>query len=254
MTLDLAPLDNAIARQREGLERYAQDTSDALIRDGLIQRFELTYEIAHRTLKRYLESVSASPEEYDAMPFQDLIRSGNEQGATAGRLAALARVSRHARTHGAYLRRGGGTAGGGRDSRLPGRGHPPVRPAAAAAGMTGDAPPIAATPAQWRIVCDVLQAKVPQWPVWAFGSRATRRAKPYSDLDIAVVADAPLGLALLAELGEAFSESDLPWKVDVVDWATTSERFRRVIERDRVVVQEGLGVQHHGRNTGAQPR
>lgn len=38
-------------------------------------------------------------------------------------------------------------------------------------------------------------------------------------------------------LEEDFSESDLPWKVDVVDWAATSESFRMVIERDRVVVQ-----------------
>lgn len=84
MTLDLVPLENAIARLREGLERYALDTTDAQIRDGLIQRFEFTYEIAHRTLKRYLEAVSASPEQFDAMPFQDLIRSANEQGLLAG--------------------------------------------------------------------------------------------------------------------------------------------------------------------------
>ena len=34
-----------------------------------------------------------------------------------------------------------------------------------------------------------------------------------------------------------FSESDLPYKVDVVDWATTSAAFREIIERDRVVVR-----------------
>jgi nucleotidyltransferase substrate binding protein (TIGR01987 family) len=84
MSLDLIPLENAIDRLREGLARYLQDVGDAQIRDGLIQRFEFTYEISHRTLKRYLESVSASPEEYDAMPFQDLIRSGNEQDLLLG--------------------------------------------------------------------------------------------------------------------------------------------------------------------------
>jgi len=34
-----------------------------------------------------------------------------------------------------------------------------------------------------------------------------------------------------------FVESDLPIKVNVVDWATTSETFRRIIETDKVVVQ-----------------
>ena len=78
--LDLTPLVNARLRLAEGLARYQLDIHDAQIRDGLIQRFEFTYEISHRTLKRYLETVSATPGEYDTMPFADLIRSGNEQG------------------------------------------------------------------------------------------------------------------------------------------------------------------------------
>ena len=80
MTLDLKPLTNAILRLEEAVETYARDRSQTLIRDGLIQRFEFTYEISHKTLKRYLEEASATPEQYDGMPFQDLIRSGNEQG------------------------------------------------------------------------------------------------------------------------------------------------------------------------------
>lgn len=83
-TLDLTLLGTVIARLKEGLERYQRDTSDTQIRDGLIQRFEFTYEISHKMLKRYLEAVSPSPEQYDAMPFQDLIRTGNEQGLLSG--------------------------------------------------------------------------------------------------------------------------------------------------------------------------
>ena len=50
-------------------------------------------------------------------------------------------------------------------------------------------------------------------------------------------------LAVSAELVDDFTESDLPWRVDVVDWATTSESFRRIIERNKVVVQKmGVGV------------
>ena len=43
------------------------------------QRFEFTYEISHKMLKRYLERTSPNPEQFDSMPFADLIRSGNEQ-------------------------------------------------------------------------------------------------------------------------------------------------------------------------------
>ena len=78
--LDLTPLLNAVNRLSEGLTRYEKDIADTQIRDGLIQRFEFSYEISHKMLKRYLEAVSPTPEQFDAMAFADLIRSGNEQG------------------------------------------------------------------------------------------------------------------------------------------------------------------------------
>jgi nucleotidyltransferase substrate binding protein (TIGR01987 family) len=84
MTMDLIPLENAIARFEEGLARYHRDTTDTQIRDGLIQRFEFTYELGHKTLKRYLEFTAPSPGMYDEMAFADMIRSANEQGLLSG--------------------------------------------------------------------------------------------------------------------------------------------------------------------------
>ena len=78
--LDLTPLERAVDRLREGWARYQQDVADTQIRDGLVQRFEFTYEISHKMLKRFLETTSANPVEVDAMSFQDQIRSGNERG------------------------------------------------------------------------------------------------------------------------------------------------------------------------------
>ncbi len=80
MTLDLTPLINAVKRLEEGLARYQSDISDIQIRDGLIQRFEFTYELSHKMLRRYLEAAAADPTEFDAADFQYLIRSANEQG------------------------------------------------------------------------------------------------------------------------------------------------------------------------------
>ena len=82
--LDLTPLANAIARLREGLARYVRDTSDDQVRDGLIQRFEFTYEISHKMLKRFLEATSANPSQFDTLNFQDLIRSANERNLLLG--------------------------------------------------------------------------------------------------------------------------------------------------------------------------
>ena len=97
-------------------------------------------------------------------------------------------------------------------------------------------PAIDIRPDHWQIVRHILRLHVPQYAVWAFGSRAKWTAKPHSDLDLAIITDKPLPLSVSAALADDFSESNLPWKVDVVDWAATSESFRKVIERDKVVV------------------
>jgi nucleotidyltransferase substrate binding protein (TIGR01987 family) len=83
MGLDLSPLQNAIARLEEGLARYRRDTADTQIRDGLIQRFEFTYEFAHKFLRRYLAMTSANPAAFAEMSFADLIRSGSDAGLLA---------------------------------------------------------------------------------------------------------------------------------------------------------------------------
>ena len=80
----IRPLQQAIQRLKEGLKRYRSDTSDLQIRDGLIQRFEFTYELGYKTLKRYLEYTAPNPALFDEMTFQDQIRTANEQGLLLG--------------------------------------------------------------------------------------------------------------------------------------------------------------------------
>ena len=84
----------------------------------------------------------------------------------------------------------------------------------------------------------ILAEHVPECEVRAFGSRATWTAKDYSDLDLAVVGEGLLDWRTLDRLKEAFEESDLPMRVDVLDWHAISDSFREVIERDYVVMQE----------------
>lgn len=97
--------------------------------------------------------------------------------------------------------------------------------------------PIDLNPHDLEIVLAILQKFVPDREVWAFGSRVKWTAKPFSDLDLAIVGEQPLQISIAADLAEAFDESELPIKVDVVDWATTSDAFRKIIEKDKVVVQ-----------------
>jgi nucleotidyltransferase substrate binding protein (TIGR01987 family) len=64
MKLDITSLGNAVQR----------------LRDGLIQRFEVTYELSHKMLRRYLKETAASPDEIERLSFGDLIRRGNAEG------------------------------------------------------------------------------------------------------------------------------------------------------------------------------
>lgn len=83
--------------------------------------------------------------------------------------------------------------------------------------MTQPTPKIDIRPDHWEMVRGILHKHVPQHEVWAFGSRATWAAKEFSDLDLAVIGDKPLSLSVSSSLRDDFSESDLPYKVDVVD-------------------------------------
>ena len=84
----------------------------------------------------------------------------------------------------------------------------------------------------------ILAEHVPDCEVMAFGSRAAWTAHERSDLDLAVACgDAPPDGAI-ARLREAFEDSDLPVRVDVLDWHTIADGFRETIAPGCVVIQQ----------------
>ena len=96
---------------------------------------------------------------------------------------------------------------------------------------------------QRRLVLQILRAHLPAAAkFWVFGSRASGRARRYSDLDLAIDAGRPLTLDEAACLADAFSESDLTCRVDVVDWRAIDDRFRQIIARERVPLAERAGL------------
>ena len=92
-------------------------------------------------------------------------------------------------------------------------------------------------PDQLATVRAILQAEVPECEVWAFGSRVKWTAKDSSDLDLALISPRRLSLGKLGRLREAFRDSYLPIKVDVVDAQSVSKEFRRIIESQKVILQ-----------------
>lgn len=80
------------------------------------------------------------------------------------------------------------------------------------------------------IVKDIVRHHLGARPVKVFGSRATDTAKPFSDLDLLVMGE-PLTAQQHGAVAEAFDESDLPFRVDIVEADRATPSFLQLIER-----------------------
>ncbi len=78
--LDISSFEKATLSLEEALIAYQKNPSDRFVRDASIQRFEYTYELSHKMLKRFLEMTEPNAEEVDQMSFPNLIRTGSERG------------------------------------------------------------------------------------------------------------------------------------------------------------------------------
>lgn len=77
-----------------------------------------------------------------------------------------------------------------------------------------------------HLVKQILMQHLPQAKFWLFGSRINNTAQQYSDLDIAIIDEQPIDLAILSALEEDFANSSLPFKADLIDWQRISPEFR----------------------------
>lgn len=93
------------------------------------------------------------------------------------------------------------------------------------------------SPEALEMVQAILRRHLPGREVRVFGSRVTGRSRRFSDLDLVVMGEEPLAGSLSSSLAEAFRESDLPFKVDVLDWAQIGPEFRQVISEKSQTLQ-----------------
>ena len=96
---------------------------------------------------------------------------------------------------------------------------------------------IALSQAERAIVQAILRTHLPPaTQAFVFGSRATATARRYSDLDLALEWEKPLNPDILAAIVEALSESDLPYKADILDLRSIDATFRTLIEPDMIAL------------------
>jgi predicted nucleotidyltransferase len=91
------------------------------------------------------------------------------------------------------------------------------------------------SPEHLEIVKTILSDFVPGCEVRAFGSRCNGTAKKYSDLDLCLCSNEKLDWKLLANLKDALMESDLPFRIDLLDYHRVPEHFRGNIDNGEVI-------------------
>ncbi|HCY74603.1 MAG TPA: hypothetical protein DHV28_01660 [Ignavibacteriales bacterium] len=76
-----------------------------------------------------------------------------------------------------------------------------------------------------EIILSIIDTK--EYKVFLFGSRATKKFKRYSDVDIGLLGNKPVGNAYYKIINK-IEESDIPYKVDIVDFALVDEQFKKI--------------------------
>jgi len=84
----------------------------------------------------------------------------------------------------------------------------------------------------------ILKKYAPELEVWVYGSRINNHCHEASDLDLVIRNPENLQKTTnnLAQLKQAFIDSNLPILVDLMDWASLPDSYREEIEKHHLVI------------------
>jgi nucleotidyltransferase substrate binding protein (TIGR01987 family) len=85
--IDVTPLGEAVAQLHSAIEEQAREPDRILLRAGLIQTFEYTFELSHTMIRRYLLETEPSPAAVAELSFGGLIRRADELGLVVSPVA-----------------------------------------------------------------------------------------------------------------------------------------------------------------------
>ncbi len=94
---------------------------------------------------------------------------------------------------------------------------------------------------EFELIAETIKKHIPYCEIRVFGSRIKGTARSYSDIDIAIVTDKKIEPMVMEKIREEFAESDLPFRVDVLDFNAISESFRKIIEAQYEVLKSETG-------------
>lgn len=74
-----------------------------------------------------------------------------------------------------------------------------------------------------------------EYGVFLFGSRAKKQNQIFSDIDLGIIANSPLDRRILFQIEDDLRESTIPFKIDIIDFMTTTQDFNK-ISLEKIVV------------------
>ena len=89
---------------------------------------------------------------------------------------------------------------------------------------------ISVSPEQEKFIIQAIKRELPKAKIIAFGSRIRGDAHTYSDLDLAINDGKSISLSKLSHLEEIFAESDIPFKIDLIDFQMVDLAFQSIIK------------------------
>ena len=89
---------------------------------------------------------------------------------------------------------------------------------------------------EFDIIINILNTYIKKGKVYAFGSRYKNNNRKFSDFDIAIDIGEKLSFEFLISLKDAFEESDLPYRVDIIDYNNISDKFKKIVDSGNEVI------------------
>ncbi|MFC1566841.1 nucleotidyltransferase family protein [bacterium] len=84
----------------------------------------------------------------------------------------------------------------------------------------------------------ILIENIPMHEVRIFGSRVNGTAQKNSDIDLVIIGKDTINWREIEKLKDIFSESDIPYIVDIVDWHSLDDNFRKIISSRFETIQK----------------
>ena len=237
MELITESLEKAQATLKEAWIEYQKDISNTFVRDSVIQRFEYTFELSHKILRRFLSETEASKAEISEMLFNDIIRLGCKRGLLLNDLETWDkyRKARNASSHNYDDFNADNIV-----VIIPVFIEDIDYELAKIKEKSNQQTVLLHIDEQHiKIIISIIKSisELNDCSVYLYGSRVNGKSVKFSDVDIALDGHGkPVTDAIKTKLTSQFEKSILPYAVDIIDINSVSPVFKAKVEKNFIKI------------------